>query len=80
MDMPKFIWVAELSHLDVYLQNRSNGVIILDATGAVDFSAAKLIYYPGYLNAQSDKDIKCDLGTFDAYRNNLKGSWSQWKC
>lgn len=81
MNMPRFIWVAELSTKDLYLLHKSSGLILLDATGSEDMNSAKLIMYPGYLKTLDPSvDIKVQFNYFDTYRNNLKGEWSQWLC
>ena len=81
MDMPRFIWVAELSIMDIYLQGRGLGLIILDATGSEEMNSAKMIFYPGFLKAVNlPDDIEANFGSFATYRNNLKGDWSQWTC
>ena len=81
MNMPRFIWVAELSTKEMYLQSKSSGIILLDATGSEDMNSAKLILYPGYLKILDPSvDIKVQFNDFATYRNNLKGDWSQWMC
>lgn len=81
MNMPRFIWVAELSTKDIYLQSKILGIILLDATGSEDINSAKLILYPGYLKTLDPSfDIKVQFNDFATYRNNLKGDWSQWMC
>ena len=81
MNMPRFIWVAELSTKDIYLKSRSSGLILLDATGSEDMSSAKLIMYPGYLKILDPSgDFKVEFSDFTTYKNNLRGEWSQWIC
>jgi hypothetical protein len=81
MNMPRFIWVAELGSRDINLQGRCFGLIILDATGSEDMNSAKMILYPGFLKASDlPDDIEVNFGAFATYRNNLKGDWSQWMC
>ncbi len=41
--MPKFIWIAELSNKQLFVENKSNGLIILDATEPNKFDNKPLI-------------------------------------
>lgn len=70
--LPKFVWLAELSTPDLYLQNKACGLILLDATGTYRLQSIKMILYPGYIRA-SGLDAIYDFGSFTIYRNNLKG-------
>jgi hypothetical protein len=80
--MPKFIWVAELSNRELYLQQEAYGVMIVDATGSEHTDSTILIVYPGVLVATEDRRhsfYDVDFGAFSIYLNNLKGEWCQWQ-
>lgn len=62
--LPKFIWIAELSTPDIYLEGKACGIILIDATGTERVQSIKFLLYPGTTGF--------DYGTFNIYRNNLK--------
>ncbi len=76
-NMPKFIWVAELSTKEHFRNNKAIGMIVLDATEANDYVLESLLFI-----AINDKIIKfgsegiqsllIQLNIFDSF-NNLKG-------
>lgn len=80
--MPKFIWVAELCNPSLYLSDKVNGLIILDATGNGSAEDMLLAVFQGkvYNNVENKYEIY-DVGfdPFGIFRNNLKGEWSGWK-
>lgn len=81
MEMPRFVWIAEISTTDLYCTGRAEGLILLDATGTDDLNSAKLVLYPGYFWAPHLRlELQVNLGCFIMYQNNLKGGWSQWTC
>ena len=48
--MPKFIWVCEISTIELYKENKIIGEIIFDATAnALDRFAFLSIHYPDFL-------------------------------
>lgn len=78
--MPKFIWVAELSDVDLIKEKKGNGLIILDATevNIVDNKPLILSVFQNLLTIWNDQfgeleDIPLHLDYFDIYINNLKG-------
>lgn len=78
--MPKFIWVAELSTLDLIKDQKANGLIILDATevNIADNKPLILSVFQNILTIWNDQigeleDIPLDLDQFDIYKNNLGG-------
>jgi hypothetical protein len=64
--LPKFVWIAELSTPDIYLEAKACGLILLDATGSYRLESIKMLLYPGVTDF--------DFGNFSIYRNNLKGA------
>jgi hypothetical protein len=78
--MPKFIWVAELSDMDLIKEKKGNGLIILDATevNIVDNKPLILSVFQNVLTIWNDQigeleDIPLHLSHFDTYTNNLGG-------
>jgi len=78
--MPKFIWVAELSDLDLIVNKKGNGLIVLDATevNIVDNKPLILSVFQKVLTIWNDQlgeleDFPLDLNYFDIYTNNLGG-------
>lgn len=78
--MPKFIWVAELSDLDLIKEKKGNGLIILDATevNIIDNKPLILSVFQNVLTIWNDQlgeleDIPLHLDNFDIYTNNLGG-------
>jgi hypothetical protein len=73
--LPKFIWIAELSMPDIYLENKACGLILLDATGSDTLKSIKMVLYPGYIRSFEGRlEIPYDFGNFEIYINNLKGA------
>jgi hypothetical protein len=56
--MPKFIWIAELSTKELLKENKSNGLMLLDATEPNVFDNKPLILaaFQGHLVKYSQKD------------------------
>jgi hypothetical protein len=83
ISMPKFIWIAELSTVDLYAEGKSNGYLILDATGAPRVESIVFIVYPGqwcyFEDGKLEKLVVSDIHTYPVYRNNLKGVWNKWQ-
>jgi hypothetical protein len=78
--MPKFIWVAEISDLDLIKEKKGNGLIILDATevNIVDNKPLILSVFQNVLTIWNDQlgeleDIPVLLNCFDIYTSNLQG-------
>jgi hypothetical protein len=80
-DMAKFIWVAELSTLELFPQKLAFGLILLDATEANENSldALLLMLFSNNLviltNNKELKSYPVPFGTFSIYLNNLKGGF-----
>ncbi|GHV67942.1 hypothetical protein FACS1894199_14380 [Bacteroidia bacterium] len=77
--MPRFIWVAELSTKELMKQNRTNGVIILDATEAnTRFNKPLIIaWYEGALikfdfSSGKLEKVLFPLSVFTVFQHNLK--------
>lgn len=80
--MPKFVWMAELSDPDTYLDDKVNGLIVLDATGNGSAQDMLLAVFGGkvYTIVQNHYEIyDLNFGPFGIFRNNLKGEWSAWR-
>ena len=78
--MPKFIWVAELSDLELIKEKKGKGLIILDATevNIRDNKPLILSVFQNVLTIWNDQlgeleDIPLHLDHFDIYTNNLGG-------
>jgi hypothetical protein len=82
ISLPKFVWIAELTSEELYFDNKSNGLIILDATGRERTDSVQLIIYPNRLVSFPPSGISIhsvEFGVFPQYQNNLKGEWNAWK-
>ena len=83
LDMPKFIWITEISNKESFYKNKVNGLIILDATGSnIDnegYSALLFMQKDG-IGTFYNQDIgwfedvtKLNFQSeFESFRNNLK--------
>lgn len=78
--MPKFIWVAELSDLDLITEKKGNGIIILDATevSIMDNKPLILSVFKNILTIWNDQlgeleNIPLHLDYCEIYTNNLGG-------
>lgn len=78
--MPKFIWVAELSDMELIKQKKGNGLILIDATevNIIDNKPLILSVFKNILTIWNDpvgelEDIPLDLENFTIYTNNLGG-------
>ena len=79
---PKFIWVAELTSLSDYADEKGKGLIILDATGNNSTDSIIFLMYPGAVFYEKNGEVKrydIDLGVYSLYRNNLKGEWCNYE-
>lgn len=79
-EMPKFLWIGEVSTKTLMKQKKANGIVILDATEANLLSLKALIMaaYKGqyiYYDEQTNwfSNISLPLNDFDVYSNNLNG-------
>jgi hypothetical protein len=84
LELPKFIWVAEYSSIQNYIEKKSDAMIILDATGMDNKSSLLFARYPDkYLvvDIQNSKQhsVSEESEPVPFYQNNLKGEWNQWK-
>lgn len=85
LNLPKFIWICELSSFINYQRGKVDTQIVLDATGNQDLSSLVLAQYPKTtfkINQAQEKGLEktiVDFSLVDIYRNNLKGAWNQWK-
>jgi len=79
ISMPKFVWIVEVSNLDLMEKDKINGFIIIDATASN--IQVMCIILNGKLTLNYGKEWTdcsgCDI--LPAYKNNLKGMWNQWK-
>jgi len=86
LPLPKFIWVCEIYKAHEYSKDGvCSGLLIIDATSDGALPAAVVWYMLDnnmflHDNVSWDKNPK-RLVPFrmPAYRNNLKGGWSEWK-
>lgn len=79
---PKFIWVAELTSPSGYVEEKGQGLIILDATGNDSTDSIIFLMYPGAFFYEKDNEVRrldVDLGVYSLYRNNLKGEWCNYE-
>ncbi|MDP1812824.1 MAG: hypothetical protein Q8K92_00080 [Leadbetterella sp.] len=79
-EMPKFIWIAEISNKSLIKQNLANGFIIIDATEANIFKIKPLIagWYDNDLLTIDNSNgslsrIPIPSQNFSIFTNNLKG-------
>lgn len=85
LNLPKFIWICELSSFVNYQRGKVDAQIVLDATGNQDLSSLVIAQYPKTtfkINQAQEKGLEkmiVDFSMVDIYRNNLKGVWNQWK-
>jgi hypothetical protein len=78
--MPKFIWVAELSDIELIKEKKGNGLILIDATevNIIDNKPLILSVFKNVLTIWNDpigelEDIPLHLDNFTIYTNNLGG-------
>lgn len=78
--MPKFIWVAELSDMELIKQKKGNGLILIDATevNIIDNKPLILSVFKNILTIWNDpvgelEDIPFIMNNFNIYTNNLGG-------
>ena len=76
MQMPKFVWVGELSCKELIKNGKANGIIIIDATEA-DTSNSKPLIMAAYLNKLfmppiQKKPVEISIKEFNIFANNLK--------
>lgn len=85
LNLPKFIWICELSSFGNYQKGKIDAQIILDATGNQNLSSLVLAQYPEttfkmiQASEKGLENITVNFSLVDIYRNNLKGAWNQWK-
>ncbi len=73
LQLPKFMWIAELSTPDLFSERRACGLVLLDATGSDRLQSISMVLYPKYMHILNE-DLTPDYGSFSIYRNNLKGA------
>jgi len=79
-DMPKFIWVAELSNETQYKNSKAIGLILLDATSNnFENVTNSIVLYPGVLKYETIPYKQFEMTEFDIYSNNLRGGKQGWK-
>lgn len=79
ISMPKFIWIVEVTNIDLMDKNKINGFIIFDATAST--IQVLCIILDGRMTFDNGENwTECpDCGILPAYKNNLKGKWNLWK-
>lgn len=75
--MPKFIWVAELSTKEMYLNKKGMGFILVDATATNQNLEDLIVFiaYPSATYAYQGKEFKkiiSDLEPFNSFQGNLQ--------
>ncbi len=75
--MPKFIWVAELSTKEMYLNKKTMGFILVDATATNQNLEDLIVFiaYPSATYAYQGKEFKkiiSDLEPFNSFQGNLQ--------
>ncbi|NLR67749.1 hypothetical protein HGH92_25820 [Chitinophaga varians] len=80
MQMPKFIWVAEVSSKELIKQHKANGLIVVDATetNTIYDNALIVCCYENrfcYRKVEDNKLVNnsLSLNEFNIFTNNLKG-------
>ena len=73
--MPKFIWITEISTKKLMKEDKSEGLLILDATEPkkAGLIAAMIENYYLAIDLNNIKLIELTLQPFLNYKNNLKG-------
>ncbi|MBX2943611.1 MAG: hypothetical protein KF860_14835 [Cyclobacteriaceae bacterium] len=79
-EMPKFLWIGEVSTKALIKQRKANGIVILDATEA-NLQSLKALIVAAYKGQYISYDTNTNwftnnslpLGDFDIYTNNLNG-------
>lgn len=74
LSMPKFIWVTEIFDEDQFLNNKCEGLIILDATEPKQFHIIGSVFEDNFLKKDTNsgvKALKINTTTFTSYNNNL---------
>lgn len=80
--MPKFVWVCELSDKSLFKDNKSKGLIVLDATDGFSRISLIFILLPNSLLINRDGElivINISFNNFSYFKNNLKGDWCGWR-
>ncbi len=80
IQMPKFVWIGEISSKDLIKNKQANGLIVLDATEANMQSVNVIItaiYHDSYIfydpNIKWIQISSLSLGTFSIFTSNLNG-------
>lgn len=78
--MPKFIWIAELSNIELLNERKANGLIVLDATEANRDALDSLLFIISNnhlvrFGENGFSATKISLIPFSMYTNNLKGEF-----
>jgi hypothetical protein len=80
--LPRFVWICELSTPENYLAGWANGFMVLDATGDATLDSLLHYLFNGYIlqvdHGGRDYWQKTETLRFRPYQNNLKGEWCQW--
>ena len=87
-NMPKFIWVAELSNKQLYANDLADGLIIIDATNndmmQVNESFIFISYPDKFVALDNEKKVEKVINNiifkpFSIYTHNLIGGATQWQ-
>ncbi len=82
LPLPKFIWVAELSLKNFFLEDRVFGEIIIDATAARHAGINSLIavHYPGYLGIRfPEEPLSTIFNMLEMYYKELSMTYPLYK-
>ena len=76
LDMPKFIWCAEISSIDNYKNRLIDGLIIIDATDSTEEEEQFLLFHDKnnvhYFNGNRALKDKFEIPAYKMYINNLE--------
>ena len=80
IELPKFVWVTELSSYEEFKENKANSLIMLDATGSKTYYMLNNIIFllsKRYIyKIEDDKNVKAISSTFpesfESFSGNLK--------
>lgn len=82
--MPKFVWIAVFTNLELLKVSKANGMVIIDATESntedswiLGVSPEGIITYDSQEEPRSKFTIyNTDVDDFYIFANNLKGGWA----